>query len=158
MDLWASGWTRSTCDIQCLRTCCLNLTHMRTDSLMPHLLAELMNFSVRLHLLPKLFDCSVIFSFVWESNVGFSIIQFTKIHMWFLIWNYTKSISDVAGNTPPPEFVVKGIKFHPKNFWELAILCFLCTVKSPYVTRPRSLADRATYGIVPLMESWSKLL
>lgn len=49
----------------------------------PLTLTDFMNFSDSAHLDPKLFDCKVMFSLVWESNVGFSIKAFTKIHMWF---------------------------------------------------------------------------
>lgn len=43
----------------------------------------LINFSLSLQVEPKLFAWSVIFSFVWESNVGFSIRAFMKIQIWF---------------------------------------------------------------------------
>lgn len=43
----------------------------------------LMNLSLRGQVDPKVFCCSVMFSLVWESKVGFSIRQFTNSHMWF---------------------------------------------------------------------------
>lgn len=49
-------------------------------------------FSVIWHFEPKLLTCNVMFSFVWESNVGFSIRQFTNTHMWFLIWRQNSTI------------------------------------------------------------------
>lgn len=46
----------------------------------------LINLSLRGQVEPKLFCCRVMFSLVWESKVGFSIRQLTKIHMWFFTW------------------------------------------------------------------------
>lgn len=46
-------------------------------------LTALKNFSDSWHLDPKLLGCNVMFSFVWESNDGFSIKQLTKTHIWF---------------------------------------------------------------------------
>lgn len=87
---------------------CLNLAQFKTLSMIPvlatvkrivrgwieHLHAGkvfnwpfLMNSSDNSHLLPNADDLSVRFSLVWESKAGFSMRAFTKIHMWFLIWN-----------------------------------------------------------------------
>jgi len=41
---------------------------------------ELMNFSESEHCEPKPFDCSVMFSLVCESNVGFSMSAFINTH------------------------------------------------------------------------------
>ena len=49
-------------------------------------LTALMNFSDRGHLEPKLLVCSVMFSLVCESNVGFSISAFTNTQIWFFTW------------------------------------------------------------------------
>lgn len=46
-----------------------------------------MNFSLRGQVEPKLFCCSVMFSLVWESKVGFSTRQLTNSHMWFFTCN-----------------------------------------------------------------------
>ena len=55
-----------------------------------NILTELMKFSVGLHVEPKLVTWRVMFLFVWESKVGLTIRQFTKIHKWFFIcWGLT---------------------------------------------------------------------
>ena len=51
-----------------------------------------MNLSVNSHVDPNALALSVMFSLVWESNVGFSIKQLMKIHKWFLTWNGFTSI------------------------------------------------------------------
>ena len=45
-----------------------------------NVVTEFMNFSVGLHVEPKLLAWRVMFSFVWESKVGLTIRQFTNIH------------------------------------------------------------------------------
>lgn len=55
----------------------------------------LMNFSLRGQVDPKLFCCSVMFSLVWESKVGFSTRQFTKSHMWFFTWRQSRTFVTV---------------------------------------------------------------
>ena len=52
---------------------------------MQSFLTPLTNFSLSLHSEPNFLARSVMFSFVCESNVGFSIWQFTNTQMWLLI-------------------------------------------------------------------------
>ena len=56
------------------------------------LLTCLMNFSLRTQVDPKDFTFSVMFSFVCESKVGFSMRQFTNTHRWPFMWNGFRSI------------------------------------------------------------------
>lgn len=48
---------------------------------------ELINFSESEQCEPKLFACRVMFSFVWESNVGFSIRALRNTQTWFFTYN-----------------------------------------------------------------------
>ena len=50
-----------------------------------------MNFSVISHFDPNDLDCNVMVSFVCESNVGFSMSEFTNTHMWFFTCKHYSS-------------------------------------------------------------------
>ena len=64
---------------------CLNLDHAKTDSTIPVFTICPLNLSVITHFEPNAFCWDVIVSFVWESNVGLVIRQFTNNQRWFLI-------------------------------------------------------------------------
>ena len=56
----------------------LDCAKARIESTTPHESTSLRNLSEKVHLEPKADCLSVMFSFVCESNVGFSIKQLTK--------------------------------------------------------------------------------
>uniref|UniRef100_A0A6G5A4I2 Secreted protein n=1 Tax=Rhipicephalus microplus TaxID=6941 RepID=A0A6G5A4I2_RHIMP len=62
----------------------LKFTHDMTASTTPHLRTWLWNLSLSSHLEPNFLACRVMFSLVWESNVGFSMRQLTNTHRWSL--------------------------------------------------------------------------